>query len=47
MTIVVQELMFEFKKIKLITFGKKKKIITEVSKKQRELFEKFQINPLA
>jgi transposase len=43
----VQELMFEFKKIKLITFGKKKKIITEVSKKQRELFEKFQINPFA
>jgi transposase len=40
----VQELMYEFKKIKLITLGERKTIITEVSKKQRELFEKFNIN---
>lgn len=33
--------MYELKKIKLITLGEKKTIITEVSKKQRELFEKF------
>jgi len=43
----VQELMYEFKKIKLIGLGEKKTIITEVSKKQRELLEKFKINPLA
>lgn len=42
----VAELMYEFKKIKLISLGEKKTIITEVSKKQRELFEKFKINPL-
>ena len=39
----VQEIMYELKKIKLITLGEKKTIITEVSKKQRELFEKFDI----
>ena len=43
----VAELMYEFKKIKLIGLGEKKTIITEVSKEQRELFEKFKINPLA
>lgn len=42
----VAELMYEFKKIKLIGLGEKKRVITEVSKKQRELFEKFKINPL-
>jgi len=42
----VQELMYEFKKIKLIGLGEKKTIITEVSKKQRELFEKFRIKSL-
>jgi len=39
----VQEIMYELKKIKLIHLGEKKTIITEVSKKQRELFEKFKI----
>ncbi|MHB8277245.1 MAG: IS1634 family transposase [Candidatus Humimicrobiaceae bacterium] len=39
----VQEIIYELKKIKLITLGEKKTIITEVSKKQRELFEKFDI----
>ncbi len=34
----VQQLMYEFKKIKLIRLGAKKLIITGVSKKQRELF---------
>ena len=42
----IQELMYEFKKIKLIHLGEKKTIITEVSKKQRELFKKFKINLL-
>ena len=36
--------MYEFKKIKLIRPGEKKTIITEASKKQRELFEKFNID---
>ena len=40
----VQELMYEFKKIKLIRLGAKKMIITEVSKKQRELFQSFKIS---
>lgn len=40
----IQELMYEFKKIKLIHLGEKKTTITEVSKKQRELFKKFNIN---
>ncbi|MBA7688770.1 IS1634 family transposase ISMac12 [subsurface metagenome] len=42
----IQELMYEFKKIKLIHLREKKTIITEVSKKQRELFKKFKINLL-
>ncbi|MBA7707949.1 IS1634 family transposase ISMac12 [subsurface metagenome] len=41
----VQELIYEFKKIKLIQIGEKKRIITEVSKKQRDLLEKFNIKP--
>jgi len=36
--------MYELKKIKLIHLGEKKTIITEISKKQRELFKKFKIN---
>jgi len=40
----IQELMYEFKKIKLIKLGEKKTIITEVSKKQRELLKKFNID---
>lgn len=44
-TYTVQELIYELKKIKLIRLGEKKKIITEVSKKQRELLEKFNIKP--
>lgn len=40
----VAELMYEFKKIKLIKLGERKTIINEVSKKQRELLEKFNIN---
>jgi len=35
--------MYEFKKIKLIRLGAKKTIVTEVSKKQRELFQSFKI----
>ena len=42
----VAELMYEFKKIKLIGLGEKKTVITEVSKKQRELLEKFNIKSL-
>ncbi len=41
---IVQELMYEFKKITLIKLGERKTIITEVSKKQRELFKKFNID---
>ena len=43
--LTVQELMYEFKKIKLIRLGAKKTIVTEVSKKQRELFQSFKITP--
>jgi transposase len=39
----VQELMYELKKIKLIRLGTKKMIVTEVSKKQRKLFQDFKI----
>ncbi len=42
--ITVQELMYEFKKIKLIRLGTKKMIVTEVTKKQRELFQSFKIS---
>lgn len=38
------ELMYKFKKIKLIKLCERKTIITEVSKKQRELLKKFNIN---
>ena len=41
--LTVQELMYELKKIKLIRLGTKKMIVTEVSKKQRELFQSFKI----
>lgn len=41
----VQELMYELKKIKRIYLGEKKTVITEVSKKQRELFQSFDIDP--
>jgi transposase len=41
----VQELMYELKKIKRIQLGEKKTIITEVSKRQRELFKSFEIEP--
>jgi len=40
----IQELMYEFKKIKLIKLRERKTIITEVSNKQRELFKKFNID---
>ena len=42
-TYTVQEMMYELKKIRLIRLGEKKTIISEVSKKQRQLFEKFNI----
>ena len=41
----VQELMYELKKIKRVQLGEKKTVITEVSKKQRELFKAFEIEP--
>jgi len=43
----VQKIMYELKKIKLVRLGEKKTIITEISKKQRELFDKFKIKPLS
>ena len=39
----VQELMYELKKIQLIHLGEKKTVITEVSKRQRDLFQAFKI----
>ncbi len=42
-SLTVQELIYELKKIKLIRLGEKKTVITEVSKKQRQLLEKFNI----
>ena len=41
----LQELIYEFKKIRLIQIGERKTVITEISKKQRELFKKFKISP--
>jgi len=41
----VQELMYELKKIKLIHLGEKKTVVTEVSKRQRDLFKAFKIDP--
>ena len=46
-TYTVQEMMYELKKIRLIRLGEKKTIISEVSKKQRQLFEKFNHKPPA
>jgi len=42
----VAELMYEFKKFKLVGLGEKKRVMAEVSKKQRELFKKFRIKSL-
>ena len=42
-SLTVQELIYELKKIKLIRLGEKKTVITEISKKQRQLLEKFNI----
>ena len=39
----MQELIYEFKKIRMIKIGKRKTVITEISKRQRELFKKFKI----
>lgn len=41
----VQELMYELKKIKRIYLGEKKTVLTEVSKRQRDLFAAFGIEP--
>ena len=43
--LTVQELIYDLKKIKHIQIGEKKTIITEVSKKQRDLFTRFDIQP--
>ncbi len=42
-SLTVQELIYELEKIKLIRLVEKKTVITEVSKKQRQLLEKFNI----
>lgn len=41
----VQELMYELNKIKLIYLGEKKTNVSEISKRQRDLFKAFEINP--
>ncbi len=43
----VAELFFELRKLKRIRFGRKKTVVTELSKRQRELFAAFQIQPPA
>ena len=40
----LQEIMYELKKIKMIQIGERKKIITEVSKTEREILKKFKIS---
>ncbi len=40
----IQEIAYSLKKIKLIQLGEKKTVITEVSKKQRDLFKNFGID---
>lgn len=41
----IQEIAYSLKKIKLICLGEKKTVITEVSKKQKDLFKNFGIDP--
>ena len=42
----IPEVLFELRKIKKIQFGRKKTIISEISKRQREIFNAFDILPL-
>jgi transposase len=46
-SVTVAELFWELRKLKKIRFGRKKTVITELSKRQRELFSAFQIHPPA
>lgn len=41
----LQEIIYELKKIKLIQLDKKRPFITEVTKKQRQIFEIFEVDP--
>lgn len=43
----IPEVLFELRKIKKIQFGRKKTIISEMSKRQREIFKAFDISPLS
>ena len=46
-TYTIPELLLELRKLKKIQFGRKKTMVTELSKRQRELFSAFQILPPA
>ena len=46
-TLSIPEVIFELRKIKKIQFGRKKTIISEMSKRQREIFKAFDILPLS
>lgn len=46
-TLSIPEVLFELRKIKKIQFGRKKTIISEISKRQREIFKAFDISPLS
>ncbi len=43
----IPEVLFELRKIKKIQFGRKKTIITETSKRQKEIFKAFKIKPVS
>jgi len=45
-TLSIPEVLFELRKIKKIQFGRKKTIISEISKQQREIFKAFDIPAL-
>ncbi len=46
-TLTIPEVLFELRKIKKIQFGRKKTIISEISKRQRKIFKAFDIPPLS
>jgi len=46
-TVSIPEILFELRKIKKIQFGRKKTIITEMSKRQRKIFKAFEVPPLS
>jgi transposase len=43
-TLSIPEVLFELRKLKKIRFGRKKTIIAEMTKRQREIFKAFDIS---